>query len=83
MTCLMKCSEHPQCNSFNFEETLSSNNAQRCKLNYEKKEATCSKHFQALPAFSYYELDGDIKVRNVTAIGVAINTTDILNIQNM
>ena len=70
MACLMKCSGHPECNSFNFQETLSSNNAQICQMNYQKNEATCPKHFSARPGFSYYELDGDMKVRNVTAIGV-------------
>ena len=70
MACLMKCSVHPRCNSFTFEETLSSNNAQICQLNYQKKEATSSKQFSARLGFSYYELDGDMKVRNKTPLNL-------------
>ena len=70
MACLTKCSEHPRCNSFNFEEILSSNNAQICQLNYQKKEATCSKQFSARLGFSYYELDGAMKVRNETPLNL-------------
>ena len=61
MACVMKCSEHPLCDSFNFEEALKSNNFQKCELNYHQNETTCSNHFLVRPGFSYYELDDDKK----------------------
>ena len=61
MACVMKCSEHPLCDSFNFEEALNSNNLQKCELNYHQNDATCSNHFFVRPGFSYYELDDDKK----------------------
>ena len=61
MACVMKCSEHPLCDSVNFEEALNSNNLQKCELNYHQNDATCSNHFFVRPGFSYYELDDDKK----------------------
>ena len=61
MACLMKCNDHVQCRSVNFEETPNSDDSHRCELNDRKVGESSSSGLLAVhPGFSFYELEEDM-----------------------
>lgn len=60
MTCLLKCTEHAQCQSVNYEEVQNPNDLQKCELNNANTKTSDSGALIVRSGYSYYELLKDV-----------------------